>query len=49
MLPIAPPAHETEDLSVVDLGEGLGHQRDADDDFGSGARGRAAEAAHADE
>jgi hypothetical protein len=29
--------HDTEDLSAVNLGEGLGHQRDADDDFGSGA------------
>jgi len=29
--------HDTEHLSAVDLGEGFGHQRDADDDFGSRA------------
>lgn len=29
--------HDAEDLGTVDLGEGLGHQWDADDDLGSGA------------
>src|SRR5262249_6733487 len=29
--------HDTEDLSAVYLGKGLGHQRNADDDFSSGA------------
>src|SRR5216683_6970972 len=29
--------HDTENLGAMDFGEGLGHQRDADDDFGPGA------------